>query len=286
MMKVLFCTDGSEISINAFNNFSELVKEATIDPICVIDWSFLPASMNIENVEYTKAYENIAESVLNFAQKTIEEKNLTLGKKIQSVGSAAEGILEQLEKESYDLVLMGSHGKKGIQKWLGSVSRQVISNTLVPIFVSKKPTVHKKFLLTTDGSDYSLNAVKHSIEMLNIKDKEIYIVSVKENPEFLPMEASMDQNWLDSIEKQQKIHATKAINKVKMLLESENISVKNEIILTGNPAQKIIEFCSKEEIDLVIMGARTKTDLSKLLLGSVSKRVLENVFCDVLIINK
>lgn len=137
-MKVLFCTDGSEISMNAFYNFAELAKEATIDTICVIDWSFLPASMNIEHEEYTKAYENIAESVLNYAQKAIEEKNLTVGEKIQSVGSAAEGILEQLEKEDYDLVLMGSHGKKGIQKWLGSVSRQVISNTLVPIFVSKK----------------------------------------------------------------------------------------------------------------------------------------------------
>ena len=285
-MKVLFCTDGSEISLNAFYNFAGLVKEATVDPICVIDWSFLPASMNIDHVEYTRAYENIAESVLNFAQKVIEEKHLTLGEKIQSVGSAAEGILEQLEKESYDLVIMGSHGKKGIQKWLGSVSRQVISNTLVPIFVSKKKTTDKKILLTTDGSDYAINAVKHAIEMFDLSEKEIYIISVKENPEFLPMEASMDQNWLDSIEKQQKIHATKAINKIKMVLEDAKLPVKNEIILTGNPAQKIIDYCSQEDIDLIIMGARTKTDLSKLLLGSVSKRVLENAHCDVLVINK
>ena len=285
-MRILFCTDGSEISLNAFHNLSVLVRDAIIDPICVIDWSFLPASMNIDHVEYSKAYENIAESVLNFAQKLIEEKGFTLGNKIQSVGSAAEGILEQLDKETYDLIVMGSHGKKGIQKWLGSVSRQVISNTLVPIFVSKQKTEHQKILLTTDGSDYSFNAIKHAISILDLSDKEVYIVSVKENPEFLPMEASMDKNWLDSIEKQQKIHATKAINKVKMVLEDVQIPVKNEIILTGNPAQKIIDLCEQEKVDLVVMGARTKTDLSKLLLGSVSKRVLENVNCDVLVINK
>lgn len=285
-MRILFCTDGSEISLNSFNNISALIKDAVVDPICVIDWSFLPESMNIDHVEYSKAYENIAESVLNFAQKLIEEKGLTLGNKIQGVGSATEGILEQIDKEEYDLIVMGSHGKKGIQKWLGSVSRQVISNTLVPIFVSKRKTEHKKILLTTDGSEYSLNAVKHVVDILDLAGKEIYVISVKENPEFLPMEASMDQNWLDSIEKQQKIHANKAINRVKMVLDDAQLPIKNEIILTGNPAQKIIDFCEQEEMDLVVMGARTKTDLSKLLLGSVSKRVLENVNCDVLVINK
>ena len=285
-MRILFCTDGSEISLNAFHNISALVKEATIDPICVIDWSFLPEAMSIDHLEYAKAYENIAESVLNFAQKVIEGKGYKLGNKIQSVGSAAEGILEQIDKEKYDLVIMGSHGKKGIQKWLGSVSRQVISNTLVPIFISKKKTVQNKVLLTTDGSEHSLSAIKQLVKTFDLKDKEIHIISVKENPEFLPMEASMDKNWLDAIEKQQTIHATKAINKVKMILESAQASAVKESVLTGNPAQKIINFCESEKIDLVVMGARTKTDLSKLLLGSVSKRVLENVNCDVLIINK
>lgn len=284
-MRILFCTDGSEISLNAFYNISELIKDAIIDPICVIDWSFLPTSMNIDSINYSQAYENIADSVLNFAQNLIEEKGFTLGNKIKSFGSAAEGILEQIQKEDYDLILLGSHGKKGIQKWLGSVSRQVISNTLIPVFVSKKKTEHKKILLTTDGSDYSLNAIKHAIKIFNLKNKEIHIISIKENPEFLPMEANMDQNWLDSIEKQQKIHATKAINSAKMILDNAQIQVESEIILTGNPAQKIIEFCEKEKTDLIIMGARTKTDLSKLLLGSVSKRVLENVNCDVLIIH-
>lgn len=285
-MKILFCTDGSEISLNAFNNISALVKDAIIDPICVIDWSFLPSSMSIDHLEYSKAYENIAESILNFAEKAITEKGFVVGNKIQSVGSAAEGILEQIEKENYDLIVMGSHGKKGLQKWLGSVSRQVISNTLVPIFVSKRKTEHKKILLTTDGSEHSVNAVKQIIHDFDLKDKEICIISVKENPEFLPMEASMDINWIEAIEKQQTIHATKAINKIKMILDEAHITVKSEAILTGHPAEKIIDFCEKEKIDLVTLGARTKTDLSKLLLGSVSKRVLEHVDCDVLVINK
>lgn len=285
-MKILFCTDGSEISLNSLYNASQYIKSAVVDPICVIDWSFLPASMNIEEEHYSKAYDNIAESVLNFADKLVDEVGLTLGTKIKSFGSAVEGILEQITKEDYDLILLGSHGKKGIQKWLGSVSRQVISNTTVPIFISKKRTKSEKILFTVDGSEQSYSAVKLAVELLDLKEKEIYIVSVKENPELLPMEATLDKNWLDSIEKQQKIHATKAINQAKAYLDEQKISVQNEVILTGNPAQKILEFADKEKIDLIIMGARTRTDISKLLLGSVSKRVLENTNSDVLVINK
>lgn len=285
-MKILFCTDGSEISLNAFHNAAAYINEAVVDPICVIDWSFLPASMNIETENYSNAYGNIADSVLNFAENMIREKGFTPGVKIKSLGSAAEGILEQLGKDDYDLILLGSHGKKGIQKWLGSVSRQVISNTQVPVFISKKKTENKKILLTVDGSEQSFNSIKSAVKLFDLKDKEISIISIKENPELLPMEATLDRNWLDSIEKQQKIHAAKAINRAKSILEQEGVLTQNEAILTGNPAQKIIEFTEQEKIDLVIMGARTKTDISKLLLGSVSKRVLENATSDVLIVSK
>lgn len=285
-MRILFCTDGSEIGLNALHNASMYFSKAIVDPICVVDWSFLPTSMNIDTANYSKAYENIADSILVFAENLIKEKGLQMGEKIKTFGSAVEGVLEQMTKEKYDLVLLGSHGKKGLQKWLGSVSRQVISNSQVPVFVSKKRTKSKKILLTVDGSEQSYNAVKQASKLLDLKDREIFIISVKENPELLPMEASMDRNWLDSIEKQQKIHATKAINKAKALLEQNGVNIQNEIILTGNPAPKIIEFAEKEKIDLIIMGARTKTDLSKLLLGSVSKRVLENIESDVLVISK
>lgn len=285
-MRILFCTDGSDISLNAFHNALLLIKEATIDPICVIDWSFLPSSMNIDTANYSKAYENIADNVLNFTEDLIKEKGFKVGNKIKTFGSAVEAILEQIEKDKYDLVLLGSHGKKGLQKWLGSVSRQVISNSPVPVFISKRRTKGKKILFTVDGSEPSFNAVKQAAKLIDLKEKEIYIISVKENPELLPMEATLDKNWLDSIEKQQKIHATKAINKTKAILEDSGIKTQNEVILTGNPAQKIIEFVEKEKLDLIVMGARTKTDLSKLLLGSVSKRVLENVMGDVLIISK
>lgn len=195
-MRILFCTDGSDISLMALENISHFAKDATFDLICVIDWSFLPESMNIERENYSKTYENIADSVLNYTEKEVLAKNFHVRNKIRSFGSPVEGILEQMEKEHYDLILMGSHGKKGLQKWLGSVSRQVISSTKKPVFVSKKKNKNKKVLFTVDGTEHSDYSVKHTLDLLDLSDKEIFVVSVKENPELLPIEASLDKNWL------------------------------------------------------------------------------------------
>lgn len=284
-MNILFCTDGSEISFNSIKNLSAYTKHANVDIICVIDWNFLPISMNIDTSNYSQIYENIAESVLIFAEKRIQELNFTVTNKIKSLGAASDVILEQISSANYDLVVMGSNGKKGIEKWLGSVSRQIITNSPIPSFVSKKETSNKKILFTTDGSTTSLHAAKTFLDFFDTTDKEIYTLTVIEKNDFLPYDLSLDKNWLDSIEKAQKIHAMKSLNKIKNIIE-DKVKINQEIILTGNPTYEIINFCKTENIDLIVLGAHSKNKLSKLLIGSVSKRVIENVTCDVLIVNK
>lgn len=285
-MRILFCTDGSECSFSAFKNAAAFINKAVVDIICVVDWNFLPSSMNIDGGNYTHLYDNIADSVLNFAQKIVEGENFEVNQKIKLIGSASEGILETLSQYDYDLVVMGSQGKKGIQKWLGSVSRVVVENTTVPCFISKKKTNAKKVLFTTDGLEASYDAAKKFLNVFDFKDKDVTILNVKDNPEYFPIDIAMDKNWADAIDKQQKILASKAVNKMKMIMEEANIPINNEVILTGNPAQEIIDYCEENDIDLVVMGARSKKDLSKIFLGSVSYRVLDSVNCGVLIVSK
>lgn len=80
-MKVLFCTDGSKISFNALRNFSGWDKEAVIDVICVIDWSFLPDEVSVEEDGFANSCANVADSILDYAQNEIEKHNLIFGKK-------------------------------------------------------------------------------------------------------------------------------------------------------------------------------------------------------------
>ena len=167
-MRILFCTDGSKISFDALRNISKWVNDAIIDVICVIDWSFLPDEVSIEADGFAMSCANIADTILEYAEKEVEFLNLKLGKKIKNCGSAIESILEQSEKEKYDLILMGSHGKKGIQKWLGSVSQEVLNSSKITDYISREANNRKRILFTTDGSKCSIGIIQKLLPMLNL----------------------------------------------------------------------------------------------------------------------
>lgn len=281
IMKILFCTDGSKISFNALKNIAYWIKQATIDTICVIDWNILPAEITIDEENFSFSCANVADTILDYAEEEIKNLGLQLGNRIKNCGSAIESILEQSEKEKYDLILMGSHGKKGIQKWLGSVSQEIINSSKISDYIAKKENNKKKVLFTTDGTECSLSVIGEIISDIELSDKEVHICMVNEDPNLLFLEGTLDTNWLLDIQKQQYMYASNAIESIKKIIESRGIEVNQSTILTGIPAQEIINYAKNNEIDLIILGSRNKSKMDRFLMGSVSKRILENVVSDI-----
>ena len=176
---------------------------------------------------------------------------------------------------------MGSHGKKGIQKWLGSVSQEIINSSKISDYIAKKENNKKKVLFTTDGTECSLSVIGKIISDIELSDKEVHICMVNEDPNLLFLEGTLDTNWLLDIQKQQYMYASNAIESIKKIIESRGIEVNQSTILTGIPAQEIINYAKNNEIDLIILGSRNKSKMDRFLMGSVSKRILENVVSDI-----
>ena len=168
----------------------------------------------------------MADSILEHAEKVITNLDLTAGKKIKLCGAAVESILDQAEKEEYDLIIMGSHGKKGIQRWLGSVSREVLDAADLPVYISKNKNLSDKILFTTDGSETSYTVTEQAIKTLNLSGKEVYLCTVTENPDLLFLEGTLDSNWMMAIRTQQEIYSEHAVKKILELFERYNIEVK------------------------------------------------------------
>ena len=56
------------------------------------------------------------------------------------IGYAAEEILSRAEEEKVDLIVMGTHGRKGIDRILfGSVAEKVVKNATMPV-LTIRPT--------------------------------------------------------------------------------------------------------------------------------------------------
>lgn len=283
-MRVLFCTDGSKISFNALKNISGWVKNAEIDTICVIDWSFLPDEISIEEENFTYSCANTADTILDYAEEEIKKLGMIPKERIKSCGAAIESILEQSEQKDYDLILMGSHGKKGLQKWLGSVSQEIINSSKISDYIAKEENNSKKLLLTTDGTGCSLEIINSIIPEMNLEEKEIHICMVNEDPNLLFLDGTLDTNWLLDIQRQQQRYAARAIEDIRIMLAKHNVVVNETAMLTGIPAQKIIDYARINDIDLIVLGSRNKSKLDRFLTGSVSKRVLENVVSDIWLI--
>jgi nucleotide-binding universal stress UspA family protein len=292
-MKVLFCADGSQASFYAVRKalpFSH--KSDEIEIINVIDWGLLPTYVTFPQ-EGDVIYPNekkISERILDETEELIKSYGFSVNKTYYMHGQPDKRILEFIETENYDLVVLGSHGKKGIKRWLGSVSRKIVSKSPVPVLVVRPPqnttVLHgsKEIVFAVDGSEYSYNAIIKTLSMLNLDDCSIEIMTVKEGADSLPPEIKTDKEWLKKcLDKQTEI-ANNNIEKALLVFSKHNIQVKKSSILEGDPAEEILNYTDKYQPALIVMGSHGRGNLPELLLGSVSKRVLDHSSSPVLIV--
>lgn len=285
-MKILFCTDGSKISYHAIQNFGNWVNDFTLDILCAIDWSFMPDNVIVEDSDFATYCTNSADSILDYSAKFLEELGMNVDEKIKMCGTTVDCILEALERKEYDYVVLGSHGKKGIQKWLGSVSQEVSSITQVPTYISKEKNYRQKIVLAVDNSNGSQIMIQNCLKNLNLQDKEIQLVTVFEIPDYLFLEGNIDTNWILDIDRKQEVAAMNLLNNVENIVKQNGLGVSNKVVLRGNPSTEIVKYLSKEDIDLVVCGVHEYKKYNKFLLSSVSRRILELAKSDVLIVKQ
>ena len=283
-MKILFCTDGSNISFNAMKNFSHWAKCGIVDIVCVIDWSFLPDSAAIEDSNFVMQCTNTADEILDNAERLLTSHEIVAGEKLKLCGTVIDGILEICDKKDYDYIVLGSHGKKGIQKWLGSVSQEIASAVKIPVYISKLSNECKKVLITVDGTEKSKLCVEKLLNTMNLQDKNLHLLTVYEMPDFLFLKGNVDSNWLLEIQNKQEVAAMLTLNEIETLLKDNGLENYQKTITQGIPATEILKYATSNNIDLIVCGNKNYKKLSKFLLGSVSLRVLENTDSYVLII--
>lgn len=136
------------------------------------------------------------------------------------------------------------------------------------------------YLLATDGSDVSKQAVNHVLKTYNPDEDRILVFSVADESKFVPYlmgdEAAMGGVDLDEIREQIGEQAKEAVRGAVGQLEEAGFSVDSESAF-GDPGNQICEYARKEEVDAVMMGRRGHSRVGELLLGSVSHYVVHHL---------
>jgi len=137
----------------------------------------------------------------------------------------------------------------------------------------------KKILVATDGSAESFKAIDRAVELAKSDNVEVIVVNVAED--FCPIGlVEVDCDTIrELVIKESKGIMAAAIGRLK----EAGVQAK-EIVEFGSPAETIVEVADREKVDEIILASHGKHGVKKLLMGSVTSRVLEWAKCSVIVV--
>lgn len=134
----------------------------------------------------------------------------------------------------------------------------------------------QKILFATDGSLCSEAALRETIGLSKACVSKLYVLSVIEvNPEY--------ESLAPAIVEKADNETKEMLENVKKCASQEGISCETIVHRGEDPAHFIVEEAKKLNADMIVMGRHGKrSGITKLLLGSVTQKVIGHATCKVL----
>ncbi len=187
-----------------------------------------------------------------------------------------EVIVETASNLGCDLIVMGTHGRRGLSHlFLGSVAERVVRTSPAPVLTLRADAVVEpdgitRILVPYDFSDASADAIRHAAAWADALDGEITLLHVVEPvvyPEFYSVDILPDNLMIRLTTRSEEALDEAAAE----LLDGRASSTLVEV---GRAADTIVNLADPERFDLVVMATRGLSGLEHVLLGSVAESVL------------
>jgi nucleotide-binding universal stress UspA family protein len=142
--RIMVATDGSHLSQKAVDAAIELalLSKAELLAVNVIphyiqtyfEGSFAVSDVDSQKIE--KQWAETAQKVLDKVEIQSKAKGVVTGTKVVKSDDIAHGLMDQANHYKADLIVMASHGRKGIKRFLlGSETLAVLTHAKTPVLV-------------------------------------------------------------------------------------------------------------------------------------------------------
>jgi len=201
-------------------------------------------------------------------------------------GRAADVIVAEAERFGADLLVIGSRGRGGIASMvLGSVSAEVVDRAPCPVLVARGETL-TRILLAEDGSASAAVGAEVITDLPPLRSLPVRVVSVVDLPfpyatEEGPLATAAIRDYQELLPGLRTEHERLARERA-TALGAAGISAASEM-REGDAAAEIIAAAETDNSDLIVIGSRGQTGLTRLVLGSVARAVLFHSPCSVLV---
>jgi nucleotide-binding universal stress UspA family protein len=209
-----------------------------------------------------------------------------------SVGSMVKTLLDYAKKEAFDLIVAGTHARKGVPRlFMGSFAERLITESPIPVLVTNsKANVGlgkkvKHFLFPTDFSEQSSEVFESVIALAKNLEADILVFHQEEfiypqvgYPFVVPpvSEASLTEmrtGW--------ECEGEKWIERARL----KGVSAKFHLGRSGTSAATAIVKAAKKLPSSIIAMASQSNAIESAFLGSVARQVIRSAPCPVYVIH-
>jgi nucleotide-binding universal stress UspA family protein len=292
-MRVLVAVDGSPGA------------QVGVDLVNTLTW---PAGSAVRFVAAVQTFQEIGYGLfgvpppdMNIEQPYLDELEDTLRAAVGAVppgvtgesavvyGRPADAILHDAESFAPDLIVAGSRGHGPIATMLlGSVSAELVDRAPSPVLVARRARV-ERMLLAYDGSPEAQRALDLTAEWPLLCGHQTRVVSVAQPPVLWRagiapgMYRQVIDDYSDELTQLQTAYGQLAAEGAARLKEA-GINTDGER-RTGDPGHEILLAAEELGADLIVIGSRGRTGLTRAVLGSVARNVLINAKASVLVVH-
>jgi nucleotide-binding universal stress UspA family protein len=218
-----------------------------------------------------------------YLERLEKEGTLTSGSQIQTrleQGHAAERIAAVAREIGADLLVLGSHGERGVAAGnLGGTVLQVLALTRGSVLIARSSTSDdaspKRILVPLDGSSRTESVLPTAVRIASAHGAELLLVFVVREPVATAvLRAPEDLEAARELAKRLEANGKRYLEDLRSQLVREGTSVRTRVLRSTDEKQAVLELSLSEASDLIVVSAHGSTCNPALTFGGVTAHLL------------
>lgn len=144
---------------------------------------------------------------------------------------------------------------------------------------------YQHILVPVDGSEISMAAVKHAVDLAKLHQSKISFISlITEDPfnnaDFYSVGSSIMKEYFQ----QAKANAQEALRLAQEIAHVADLTSITQVVEGNVSAEQVVDYATHHHIDLIVVGSHGRKGFKKMMLGSFAQDVLASAHLPVLVI--
>lgn len=283
--KILAPLDGSTLSERALTPAITLAQDLAAQLLLL---RVTPSMELLVNEEVRQDLRRTAQSYLDDVTQRNQAERVKLSVLLRQ-GAPAPTIAQTARAEGVDLIVISSHGRSGVGRWVyGSVADYVLRADVCDVLIVRAATALPnlrggRLLVPLDGSALAEQALEPAVALAQALAAELHLLRLTFSISHL--EPQFYQRIFHHIEIEERRQGQAYLNGVKQRLSGQAFPVHAEALI-GDAAAGIIDYARAQGIDLILTASHGRSGVQRWLYGSVAEKVLQGADCATLIVRQ